>query len=428
MCEHPEKLPEPASTGLDILGYLTAVDDRSILGTGYKEENRQGPVDTVMKRLSVHSYDSSVLAADNSAAPANFSSEAPGVLNTPVAGNVTANAVKNPKSISSENVFATAAGNVTAIENETPSAVAPENLKPAPKFERGVVIAYVACIFIWGTTWFAVRQCVLPGAFGPFTACAWRFVFATIAIAAIFATGLIKAPWPDKRTMAWTVLCSVLSVISFAFVYSAEKYVSGGLAAIISTTTPVLTAVAATLTRTEKVTREQVIGLLISMVGILLIFGDRLNVSAEQGEGVLFLICSVVLTSVSGVILKRHTTKQNPFVSVAIFIAVCAVAFIGLSIFREGGAIFAAPPMVPALAAAYLGVVSSIISFACYFYLLKRISLMALSKLVFFPPIIALVVDGFFETRVTLSIIAYVGIAITLLGVAAKVPAFSKRR
>lgn len=380
-----------------------------------------------MKRLSIHSYDSSDLAADNFTTPVTvvnkITQEMSGAMPALEAGNVTANTAIENQEANTEIVVATARGNITAVETQAPS-----DVEQAPRIERGVVIAYVACILIWGTTWFAVRQCVLPGAFSPLTACAWRFVFATIAVIAIFASGFVKAPWPDRRTLAWTVVCSILSVISFAFVYSAEKFVSGGLAAIISTTTPVLTALAATLTRTEKVSRGQVIGLLISICGILLIFGDRLNVSAEQGEGVLFLICSVVLTSISGVILKRQTTKQNPFVSVAIFIAVCAVAFISLSIVREGAAIFTAPPLVPTLASAYLGIVSSVISFACYFYLLKRISLMALSKLVFFPPIIALVVDGFFETRVTLSMMAYVGIAITLFGVAAKVPTLPKKR
>lgn len=287
----------------------------------------------------------------------------------------------------------------------------------------GVVTAYVACILIWGTTWFAVRQCVLPGAFQPFTACAMRFVIAAACLSAVFLTGLVRAPFPDRKTLTWTAVCSILSVASFAFVYSAEKWVSGGLAAIISTTTPVMTALAATLTKTERVTRSQIVGLLISMVGILLIFGDRLNVSNHQGEGVLFLIASVLLSSISGVILKRHATNQNPFVSVGIFITVCAISFVTLSLVMEGGAIFQAPPLVPTLAAAYLGVVGSIISFACYFYLLKRISLMALSKLVFFPPIIALVVDGLFETQVTLDVTTYIGIAITMLGVAAKLPA-----
>jgi len=318
---------------------------------------------------------------------------------------------------------------VSSIDNDTTALAADASTtSQSPRSEMGVVLAYLACILIWGTTWFAVRQCVLPGAFQPFTACAMRFIIAGACMGLIFATGLVKAPWPDKRGMFWTVVCSILSVISFSCVYTAERWVSGALAAIISTTTPAVTALALTLTKTERVTRSQVLGLIISMVGIVMIFGDRLQVSAHQAEGVIFLVSSVILSSISGVILKKHTTNLNPFVSVAIFIAVCAVSFIGLSLTLEGGAIFSPPPLVPTLAAAYLGIVSSIISFVCYFYLLKKISLMAISKLVFFPPIIALVVDGFFETQVVLSVTTYVGIAVTLLGVAAKLPARFERK
>lgn len=306
--------------------------------------------------------------------------------------------------------------------NSGSSAVTGATSKKGTGSELGVVIAYLACILIWGTTWFAVRQCVLPGAFQPFTACAWRFVIAAAGIAFLFLTGIVKAKLPPKKVLAYTVVCSILSVISFGFVYTAERYVSGALAAIISTTTPAVTALALYLSKTEKVSRGQIIGLVISMIGIIMIFGDRLQVSANQGEGVLFLVTSVILTSISGVILKRHTTDVNPFVSVGIFISVCAVCFVSLSFFLENGGILHAPPMVPLMSAAYLGIVSSIISFVCYFYLLKRISLMAVSKLVFFPPIIALVVDGFFEKEVVLSLITYIGIAVTLLGVGAKLP------
>jgi len=382
-----------------------------------------------MKHLSIHSSDSFALAADNFTAPVlvtKITSEAAGAATTPVAGNVTATAVENNSLTNLDNVIAIVGGNVTAIETETLALPALSDPDRTWKPALGVMLAYGTCVLVWGTGWFAVRQCVLPGAFEPFTACAWRFVIAAIAMVAILASGLVKAQWPERRALAWTMLCSMLSVLSFTFVYSAERHVSGGLAAIISTTTPLITALVATLTHTERVTRVQVIGLLISMFGILLIFSDRLTVSAQQGEGVLFCICSVVLSSISGVILKRHATKQNPFVSVSIYIVVSVVVFVSLSIFKEGGAIFAAPPLVPTLAAGYLGIVSSIISFACYFYLLKRISLMALSKLVFFPPIIALVVDSFFETQVTLSVLAYTGILITLIGVASKLPSFPK--
>jgi drug/metabolite transporter (DMT)-like permease len=315
---------------------------------------------------------------------------------------------------------------ITSDEKLMTAPVEQETAPATKSSDIGVVLAYVACIMIWGTTWFAVRQCVLPGAFEPFTACAWRFVIAALGIGLLFLTRIVRAPLPSKKAFIYTCICSILSVISFGFVYSAERWVSGALAAIISTTTPAVTALALFLSKTEKVSRGQIIGLVISMIGIFLIFGDRLQVSANQGEGVLFLVTSVILTSISGVILKRHTTHVNPFVSVAIFISVCAVCFVSLSCCLEGGAIFSPPPLVPALAAAYLGIVSSIISFVCYFYLLKRISLMAVSKLVFFPPIIALVVDGFFEKQVVLSITTYIGIAITLFGVASKLPGKDK--
>lgn len=309
-----------------------------------------------------------------------------------------------------------------AVNND--SSVSSTSDPDNPGYSRlGVALAYGACILIWGTTWFAVRQCVLPGAFPPFTACAFRFSIALVCLAFLFITGIVRAPLPDRRTIFWTVVCGVLSVGGFTMVYSAERAISGALAAIISTTTPIVTALLATVTKTEKVTMSSLIGAVIGIIGVSLIFGDRLQVSTAQAEGIVMIMVSVVLSTVAGVILKRNATNQNPFVTVATYMIVCSFSFIMFSILFEQGRIFQAPPLVPLLAATYLGIVGSIISFVCYFYLLKRISLMTISKMVFFPPLLALAVDVFFEKQVVLSTTAYIGIAITLFGVGARLPA-----
>jgi drug/metabolite transporter (DMT)-like permease len=76
------------------------------------------------------------------------------------------------------------------------------------------------------------------------------------------------------------------------------------------------------------------------------------------------------------------------------------------------------PPLAPTLALFYLAIFGSVIVFGAYFWLLRRLSLMAMSSLVFIIPLISLAVDGLFETQVRLGARAYLGIAITLSGLA----------
>jgi drug/metabolite transporter (DMT)-like permease len=75
------------------------------------------------------------------------------------------------------------------------------------------------------------------------------------------------------------------------------------------------------------------------------------------------------------------------------------------------------PPALPTAALLYLAIMGSVVAFASWFYLMKRVKLMTASTLVFVQPLIALVVDAFLEEAVTLSPRTHLGIGVTLAGV-----------
>ncbi|HUS64275.1 MAG TPA: EamA family transporter, partial [Kofleriaceae bacterium] len=66
----------------------------------------------------------------------------------------------------------------------------------------------------------------------------------------------------------------------------------------------------------------------------------------------------------------------------------------------------------------YLAVLGSVVTFVCYFYLLQRVTLMTASTLVLIQPVIALLVDAAWERDIRLAARSYIGVAVTLAGVA----------
>ncbi len=58
------------------------------------------------------------------------------------------------------------------------------------------------------------------------------------------------------------------------------------------------------------------------------------------------------------------------------------------------------------------------IVFPIYLFLIKRLTLMAASTLLFIEPVLALIIDAVWERQIRLSPHTYLGAAITLLGVA----------
>jgi drug/metabolite transporter (DMT)-like permease len=278
-----------------------------------------------------------------------------------------------------------------------------------------VVIAYVACAIIWGTTYFAIRVCIAPGGYPTYVAAAFRFVIAALILGAIVAFGAARPLPKGRRAWAWLVAAGLLNFAGYALVYTAEESIPGALGAVVYGTAPLMTAVVAAVTGTERATRLAVIGAVVALVGIGLTFWERLTVSSSQAAGVIMVLVSVLLSSGYNVILKRHAKGQHPLATNAVFLGTTAIAMCALAL-GHGEKMPWPPPPGPTLAVLYLAVIGSVVAFASYFYVLQRVKLQVSSTLVLFPPIIALVVDALWEAQ-KIAPFTYVGVAVTLVGV-----------
>src|SRR5215510_16077874 len=58
---------------------------------------------------------------------------------------------------------------------------------------RAVPVAYLACALIWGTTWYAIRVSIAPGAYPTLAALALRFAIAAVILLPFAARA---RPWP----------------------------------------------------------------------------------------------------------------------------------------------------------------------------------------------------------------------------------------
>lgn len=276
--------------------------------------------------------------------------------------------------------------------------------------------AYVACALVWGTTWFAIRVCIGPGGYPSFLSAALRFTVATAILAVVLALGLAR-PRPDRRAVRWLVLCGLLNAAGYALVYRAEEDVSGGVAAVLYGTMPLVTAAIASLTRTERLRPSAVAGALVGLAGIAVIFRDRMSVSAGQGLGVGLVLCSVACASTFSVILKRHASASNPIANTAVFFPATAAGLWALTAAVERQPLPSPLPFAPTAALLYLAVLGSVVTFAAYFYLVRHVSLATVTTLVLVEPIVALLVDAAFEHRAPASALTYAGAAITASGV-----------
>jgi drug/metabolite transporter (DMT)-like permease len=279
-----------------------------------------------------------------------------------------------------------------------------------------LVLAYLGCAAIWGTTWFAIRVCI--AAYPPFVSAAIRFAIAAVILGGLSALGLAgRGPRPGRQR-AWVAAAGLLCAVGYALVYAGETRISGGLAAVIYGTLPLVTAVVTLFVGTERPTRHALAGAAVALAGIGVIYWDRMHAAPQQAVGVAMVFASVCACTGYSLVLKRHAADLDPLATNAIFLVSAAAGMAALALVAERRLPPWPPPAVPTAALLYLAVVGSVACFALYFYLLKRMTLMALTTLVFIEPILAMLIDAGWEREIRLGSRTYLGAAITLAGVA----------
>ena len=206
--------------------------------------------------------------------------------------------------------------------------------------------------------------------------------------------------------------------LGYGLVYAGETRISGGLAAVIFGLLPLMTGVATFLAGTERPPARFFAGSLVALGGIAIIYADRMTASANQALGVALVFASVLVCAIYTIILKRHASDTDPLATNLPFLSAAALSLLLFAASYERQLPPWPPAVRPTVALLYLAVFGSVITFALYFYLLRRMSVTAASTLVFVEPVLALLIDAGFEREIRLGARSYAGAAVTLLGVA----------
>lgn len=283
-----------------------------------------------------------------------------------------------------------------------------------------VFLAYFLCATIWGTTWYAIRVCIAPGGFPTYPAAALRFTLSALLLAVYWLVQKRKLKPPTATELKWIFCAGGTSGVAYGLLYSAEEQISGGLAAVLSATGPLIAAMIAMVTKTEATSRIKIFGSIFAIAGVALVFHDRLQVSIAQASAVGIVTVVCVLNACSNVMMKRHAKAVAAIACNTIFFGAASVTLWIASVMSGKYAITEWNPG-PTAALLYLTLFGTLIAFAAFFYLLKHVRLSTAMTLAFVTPIIALAVDAIFEKGAVFTGETYLGIAIVLVSVAMSV-------
>jgi len=242
-------------------------------------------------------------------------------------------------------------------------------LNNAPPASRGTAFLLLAlATLFWAGNWVLGRA--LRETFEPNALNLSRWTIAALALAP-FALPRLRGKWPViRRSAGMLALLSLLGVAAFqSLVYYGLKTTTAVNAVLLNSSFPAFMLLCSFAIEREHATRRQVIGMLISLAGILVILsrGELSNLGRlEFHSGDALILLAMPVWGVYSVLLKRRPAELD---GLSFLFAISVIGVLLLVPAFAVEAVFA-PPRWPGLeglaAALYVGLAASVGAFICW--------------------------------------------------------------
>jgi drug/metabolite transporter (DMT)-like permease len=275
------------------------------------------------------------------------------------------------------------------------------------------ILALCWVSFFWGTTWIASKEGVkhMPALQ---LAAIRQFLGGSLYIAFFLFK---KTPWP-KGTQWKTIL--ILSVVNFVLSNGLStwgvKYISSGLGAIIGAIFP-LWIVLITFFRGERLARLAVIGLIVSFIGICLIFYDYLGdfLRPDFRFGIIISIISTLTWAFGALYTKKKAASFNPYFSLGLQMFISSILLFAFTGATGTAVSLSSIPAVSWWAIAYLVLFGSVLTFIAFIYALQNLPSEISSIYAYINPIVAVLIGSLIFGEPFTTAIA-IGGGVTLTG------------
>jgi drug/metabolite transporter (DMT)-like permease len=275
---------------------------------------------------------------------------------------------------------------------------------------------FLACIAIWGSTWIAITFQL--GRVAPEASVFYRFLLASVLLFAYCFARRLPLRY-TAREYAWIALMGVLMFsVSYIFVYYAEAHVVSGLVAVGYSASPLLGMLGMRLFFGTPMTPRVMLGSLLGIAGITLVFWPEFahfRSDGDTGLGALFTALAVLVSTLGSMVAHRNQQANLPLWQTMAWGMLFGALFSLAVALGRGQSLAAEATPQYLLSLAYLSVLGSIIAFAGFLTLIKRIGAARAGYIGVMVPIVALMVSAAFE-GFRWHPLTWIGIAVSVAG------------
>ncbi len=283
---------------------------------------------------------------------------------------------------------------------------------PSRLLDYGTV-AFLAVV--WGLSWpftvVALRDS------DPLMIASLRSIIGGVGLWAWRMRSPSKEPFTGRLFWVTFVAGTCWVGIPLALTAWALQYVSGGMGSIFQSTTPFFVAIFAYLMlREQQLSAAKIFGLIISFIGIILLFSDEpLGIT---GGSAFVGSAAVLLTSVLigfAQVYSRKYFKGRDLLGFNMYVLLVA-GLETLPFCFVGGVPRFSLTTELALSVLYLGIMATAIPFVLYFELFQRVNIVVLSMVSYIIPVVA-VVSGIVWLGERMTATDVIGACLVLFGV-----------
>jgi drug/metabolite transporter (DMT)-like permease len=269
----------------------------------------------------------------------------------------------------------------------------------APRIDASIVIPFIIFTGVWGSTWIVIRDQI--GSVPPQWSVAYRFAIAAIAMALV-------AKWKgqslrlDRGGMIAALVLGISQFsVNFNSVYAAERFITSGVVATVFAILLIPNSLLAWAFLDQKPNRRFFAAGLVAVCGVGLLFLNELRSSPVSNHdiaiGLALTLLGLMGASCANVYQAGKEARRHPL------LALLAWSMgIGAIIDTMLAFIIAGPPMAEArigywAGVIYLALLGSVLCFALYFPVVRKIGPGKAAYSSVMVPVIAMTLSTLFE-------------------------------
>jgi drug/metabolite transporter (DMT)-like permease len=264
-----------------------------------------------------------------------------------------------------------------------------------PGKSRSWLFNYFGAGLIWGSSFFFIE--FANQSFSPIGLAFWRCFLGATTLLIIVLWRKIDMRRDGKLFLFSFIVGAFNTALPFALFSYGEHHVSSSFAGMANAITPIATVIALlTVFRHERVTRNQIIGLGVGVLGVLTLIGVWQGIETDSWFAVMAVVIAATCYGFGGPFIRRFITPLGHPLEVAAFGQIAGATILLAPLYFTQPLLTGPinPQSLGALLA--LGIMGTGIAYILYYPLLKQVGSAISSSVTLITPLVAVTLGVLF--------------------------------